>query len=141
MKKNRLCISILIIVFCAVLICIGGFVLTEESEKVLSGICIGIGAGIFGGVGLPMLLSSLMPRINPKWARAQEIEKRDERNISICNASKAKAFDFMGIINGSAVVITVIRDKDWEIVSLFGLCYLVMFIVHIFYLQKYSKTM
>lgn len=60
MKKSNLYISIAVIVLCAAFIYIGGFVLTGEGEKVISGICLGIGAGIFGGVGLPLLLNSLI---------------------------------------------------------------------------------
>ena len=141
MKKSRFCISIVIIIFCVALICVGVFVLTEESEKLMSGVCLGVGSGVFGGIGLPLLLHSVIPVVNPKLAHAQEIEEKDERNISINNASKAKAFDFMGIVMGAAVVITVIRDKDWEVVGLLGLCYLTMFIVYIFYTARYAKRM
>ncbi len=141
MKKSKIFMNLVVVIFCAILVYFGTFILTGEHNKLMSGICLGVGAGLFGGIALPMFITNIMPMINPKLAKIREIEKNDERNISINNASKAKAFDYLGVIVGLAAVITIILEKDWLVVSIFGVCYISMAAIHIFYLHKFSKEL
>jgi hypothetical protein len=67
--------------------------------------------------------------------------KRDERNISIEEKSKAKAFDVMGIIFGLLIIIYGILKYNLLIILLAVVAYSLIFIVYMTYLSKYHKEM
>lgn len=55
------------------------------------------GCALFGG-GLGDVLRRLALRSDPQLAKEVAIEEGDERNVSIANAAKAKAFDAMLLV-------------------------------------------
>ena len=57
-------------------------------------ILIGVGCGLFGHF-MGDFLARRAVQSDPEAARALEIEQKDERNVAIGNAAKARAFDVM----------------------------------------------
>ncbi|NLG49498.1 MAG: hypothetical protein GX552_05230, partial [Chloroflexi bacterium] len=62
--------------------------------RALPYVCIGIGAGLFGG-NLGAAIGVYLLKKDPNAAKQKEIEVNDERNIVISNKAKAKAYDLM----------------------------------------------
>ncbi|MDF9761080.1 DUF2178 domain-containing protein [Peribacillus simplex] len=68
-------------------------------------------------------------------------KEKDERNVSIANKAKAKAFDVMGIIFGILIITYVMLENNLIIILLAIVAYLFIFIVYLFYFTKYHKEM
>lgn len=68
-------------------------------------------------------------------------KEKDERNITIENKAKAKAFDVMGIAFGILIVVSVILKYDLLITLLVGITYFFIFIVYMIYFGKYHENM
>lgn len=68
----------------ALLVLLGGFVLTAESLKMVSGLCIGFGAAILA-LGVGGLLQSILISAteDEEFKRIKRIEVNDERNVRI----------------------------------------------------------
>ncbi|HHW00997.1 MAG TPA: hypothetical protein GXX36_15795 [Clostridiaceae bacterium] len=127
-------------------ILITGFVLakllpdTRGIMRTLPYICIGIGAGVFGG-NLGTLIKKLILKKDPKAAKEIEIEAKDERNIAINNKAKAKAYDLMQIVFGSLILVFALMQVDMYVVLAFIAAYLFIIFSMIYYLNKYCKEM
>lgn len=67
---------------------------TDGILKTLPYLCVGIGAGIFGG-NLGTAIKNKAVLQNPQVAKQIEIEQKDERNQAIRNKAKARAYDLM----------------------------------------------
>lgn len=87
-KKMSLYIALAILAFCLL---ISGFFV--EIKK-LSGLMIGIGAGVFS-CNISLLVNKLYLQKHPEYQKQSAIELKDERNIMIRNQAKAKAADIM----------------------------------------------
>lgn len=103
-------------------------------------VCIGIGAGIFGG-NLGTLIKKLILGKNPKAAMEIEIEAKDERNIAISNKAKAKAYDLMQIVFGLLIIVFALMRVDMYVVLVFIAAYLFSIFSMVYYLNKYCKEM
>ena len=103
-------------------------------------ICIGIGAGIFGG-NLGTSIKKHLLRKDPKTAREIEIEAKDERNLAISNKAKAKAYDLMQIVFGALILGSALMQVDMYTVLAFVAAYLFIMLSMIYYLNKYHKEM
>ena len=68
-------------------------------------------------------------------------KQKDERNVSIENKAKAKAFDVMGIVFGILIIIYVMLNYNLFIISLILVAYLLIYIVYRVYFSKYHKEM
>ena len=112
----------------------------EGTMKVLPFICVGAGAGIFGG-SLGTAIKNYILNKNQQVARQVEIEKKDERNITINNKSKAKAFDLMVIVFGALLLIFALMQVDVYAIILFVAAYLFIISANIYYLVKNQKEM
>lgn len=62
--------------------------------KKISGLMIGIGAGVFS-YSISLLVNMLYLQKHPEYQKQSTIELKDERNIMIRNHAKAKAADIM----------------------------------------------
>ena len=62
--------------------------------RVLPYVCIGIGCGLFGH-GMGEIISERAVGSDPEIQRKLKIETNDERNITIANRAKGKAFDMI----------------------------------------------
>lgn len=140
-NKAKAIIGSAVLAVGAALVCVGAFVVNGDNNQVATALCAGIGA-LWVGFGLPLLLDGVMPIIDPTAARTQMIDRLDERNIAIRNASKAKAFDHAGIVMGALVVAALILGTDvfGKRVAVVGICYLIMRSTQIVYWVLYSKT-
>jgi len=66
---------------------------------------------------------------------------KDERNNSIENKAKAKAFDVMGVIFGILMIIYVVIKCNLLTISLVVIVYLTIYAVYMIYFGKYHKEM
>lgn len=84
MKKNKLLLNLAMAVVGALALSLGGFVLTDEKVKMVSGLFIGLGAALFC-IGIGNFISSLVmsKTESEEFARKKNIEVNDERNIRI----------------------------------------------------------
>jgi len=122
------------------LFCIGGFILKAPELNSVSGIFIGIGAGLFG-MSLGRIIQFRIEDKNPAYKRKVNIESKDERTVTIVSKAKAKAFDAMGIIFGILMLIYVLIKADSLIIYLVVVAYLLVYAIYIVSMNKYSKEM
>jgi len=108
--------------------------------RTLPYICIGIGAGIFGG-NIGTLIKKQLLKKDPKAAREIEIEAKDERNIAISNKAKAKAYDLMQIVFGVLIIAFALMQVDMYVLLTFIAAYLFIIFSMIYYINKYCKEM
>lgn len=111
-----------------------------EELKAVSGVCIGIGAGLFGK-NIANLFMLRYEEKNPKAAKAKEIEEKDERNFLIRNRAKAKAADITQYFIILLIYITIlIRAPLWATFAVIGV-YLSYPILSLYLISKFSKEM
>lgn len=103
-------------------------------------VCVGIGAGTFGGNLGTSIKKHLLTK-DPKAAREIEIEANDERNIAISNRAKAKAYDLMQVVFGALIIAYALMRVDMYVVLAFVAAYLFITFSMIYYLNKYNKEM
>lgn len=112
-----------------VLLVATGLILVKNMEsthgllEVLPYSFIGVGCGIFGH-GLNDIANRRLIAKQPDKAKAIRIEQNDERNITLLNRSKAKAYDIMLIVFGALMVCFVFLGVDMGPVLLFVVAYL-----------------
>lgn len=140
MKNKKMVIQGLLAVLGVILAGIGLFLLKGENIKSISGVCIGVGAGIFG-MSLSGIITSAIERANPGYAKKMEIEENDERNVAISHAAKAKAYDWMLYILAIVMLVFVLMGVELLPILLLVAAYLLVVGVFIFYLSKYTKEM
>lgn len=143
MKKYRLdyfiaLIGILLLGFGLILVKI-----LSEPQGVIRGlpyICIGVGCGIFGH-GMGNIISRRSMKNNPNIQKQLEIDKKDERNITIANCAKAKAFDMMIFVFGVLMIAFALMGVDMVAVLLLVFAYLLVISYDVYYRFKYDKEM
>ncbi len=143
MKKKNF--SYIIIMIGVLLLAIGLFLLKAVSNPqgimlALPYVCIGLGCGTFGH-GLSDIVSYRVIKNNPQLQKQMEIDKNDERNITISNQAKAKAYDMMIYVFGILMVSFALMNVDVTAVLLLVFSYLFVVGFFIFYLNKYHKEM
>ena len=107
---------------------------------VLPYVCIGLGCGAFGqGVG--GFVNGKVIQNHPQIQKQLEIEKNDERNISISNMAKARAFDGMLYVFGALMVAFALMGIDLAAVLLLVAAYLFVVGYFIYHLNKFHKEM
>lgn len=103
-------------------------------------ICVGIGCGFFGhGMG-NIMSHNIMKNYKDEY-KQMEIEKNDERNIAILNASKAKAYDIMVFVLGALMISLALMNVDLIVVLLLVFAYLFIQGSAIYYRSKFDKIM
>ncbi len=138
MKKTIVVFSVLLLVGLG-LVVLGGFY-NSEAYKTISGVCIGIGAGL-SGMSMSKLISALILMRHPELQRRGQIEETDERNAAIRDKAKGKGFDAMSVIYGTAMLICVLLNAGLAVVLVMVAAYLVIHGVTLYYLSKYSREM
>ena len=136
-----------------VLLSVVGFVL-GASGTILAKVCrdaqgimtvlpylmIGIGAGIFGQ-NIGTLVTNLAYRKNPEAAKQILIDTNDERNVSIRNQAKGKAYDIMIYVFGILMLVYALMQVElWVTLALVG-AYLIVIMANVFYISRYNKNM
>lgn len=138
-KLIRLCAT----VFGFVLL-IGGvfFVKADDAPqgilRAIPYLCIAIGCSLFGS-GLSGWLSNRAIRGEAKITKQIEIEKKDERNVTIMNQAKGKAFDLMSCVFGALIWAIALIGADTILVLLLFFAYLFVLGAALFYRIKYEK--
>ena len=91
MKKSKIWLYLFLTIVGAVSFYVGGFVLTEEKLKMISGLCIGLGAAVFClGIGNFVGALIISKTENGEILRKKNIEVNDERNTRIREKVGAK---------------------------------------------------
>ena len=119
---------------------LGVFVVTGEAQKTLSGLLIGVGAGVFGAC-FANLVTALVQAKSPQYAKRVEIEKTDERNQRINTLAKAKAYDAMVTLFGLLMISFVLMGESLRAVLFMVGAYLLVTAIHIFYVSRFSKML
>lgn len=116
------------------------FLFRGEELKTISGVLIGIGAGLFG-MSIANLWMKRFEEKNPDIIRDNEIEFKDERNTMIRYRAKAKAGDIIQwFIMGIAYLLIVIDAPLWLILITVG-GFLLYNVISLYYMGKYQKEM
>ena len=135
-----------IMVVLGVLLLAGGFVLLKtvvEPEGImlpLPYICIGVGCGVFGH-GMGDILSKRAMKKNPKLAKKVSVEEKDERNVTIGNMAKAKAYDMMIFVFGALMLSFSLMNVELVVILLFVAAYLFVVGYGVYYRIKLDKEM
>ena len=108
--------------------------------RALPYVCIGVGCGIFGQ-GMGEIIGSRAIKNNPDIQKHMEIEKNDERNITIANRAKAKAYDMMIFVFGALMLAYALMGIDMVEVLLLVFAYLFVIGYGIYYRIKFDKEM
>lgn len=103
-------------------------------------ICIGFGAGIFGG-NLGIAIRKNILKREPRIAREIQIELNDERNVAILSKAKAKAYDIMQIVFASLIIVFALMKVELYVILAFIAAYLFITFSMLYYLDKYQKEM
>lgn len=138
MKKTVVVFSVLLLVGLG-LVVVGGYY-NSDAYKTISGVCIGLGAGLCG-MSIAKLISALILYRHPEQLRRQQIEETDERNSAIRDKAKGRGFDAMSVIYGTAMLICVLLNAGLAVVLVMVAAYLVIQGVTLYYLSKYSREM
>ena len=115
----------------------------EEPQGILKGlpyIFIGIGSGTFGS-GIGTLITKRTYKYHPDIEKQMEIDKNDERNITINNRGKAKAYDLMKYVYGALMLTFALMNIDITALLLLVFAYLLVIFSGIYFTIKYDKEM
>ena len=108
--------------------------------KTLPYILIGLGCGLFGQ-SLSTIISGNMLKKDPKLMKKMDIEKNDERNISISNAAKGKAYDIMTFVYGALMLIFALMNIELSATLMLTGAYLFVQGTAVFWRIKLDKIM
>lgn len=139
MKNNQVTRHMIFILSGVIVLAVGLFV-TGDNLKSVSGLCIGIGAGLIG-MNAANLIIHLYYGKHPAIKKQSEIDSKDERNVAITNKAKAKAFDIMIKILMIIPFLMILIDLPlWMILAVIAL-YMLGFFVQLYLIIRYSKEM
>lgn len=108
--------------------------------KTLPYLCVGVGAGIFGG-NLGTAIRNKTALKNPQAAKQIEIEQKDERNQAINNKAKARAYDLMIYVYAAILLAFTLMQVDIYVILTLVAVYLFFVFTNIYYITKYHKEM
>jgi hypothetical protein len=112
----------------------------NRTLKIFSYLCVGIGAGILGGnTGTAVRNGTILK--NPQLAKRVEIEEKDERNQSIINKAKSRAYDLMLFAYAAILLAFALMQVDMYVVLTLVAVYLFIVFSNVYYLSKYQKEM
>ena len=140
MKTHKTLFYALLLIAGVALVMIGGLGLRGNALKSVSGVCIGVGAGVFG-MSAAQLIMLRVAKKDPAIERKIRIDEKDERNMAIRDRAKAKAFDAMGAILGITMLIYALINAELTVMLLIVGAYILIYAVQIYYLSKYAKQM
>lgn len=123
------------------LILIGiSFIFNGDDVKTIAGLCIGIGAGLFG-MSVANIFMIRYEKKNPEVMKHNEIEFKDERNTIIRYRAKAMAGDIVQwFIMGIAFVLILINAPLWTIIFSVAV-FLLYNVLGMYFISKFQKEM
>lgn len=137
MRSNRK-LNIFLLILGIILIILSITVIKSEDFKSLDGVCIGIGAGLFG-MSLSNLWMGNFYKKHPEDMKEAEIEAKDERNIFIRNKAKAVSGDIIHwMIIGLAYLSIVAEVPLWITISIIGV-FILKSVLDFYFMCKYQK--
>jgi hypothetical protein len=108
--------------------------------RVLPFICFGLGCAIFGhGIGEIIVRHAM--NNDPAAAKLLEIDRKDERNLTIANRAKAKTYDMMSFMFGALILSIALMGIDILVVILLVFIHLFILVYNSYYRYKYNKEM
>ncbi|GKU24182.1 hypothetical protein [Clostridium folliculivorans] len=143
MKKNIT--NYFAVAFGLLLLCIGLYLSKTILEpqgimRAFPYVCIGLGCGILGH-GLGEIISRRSLKNYPEIDKQLKIDKLDERNVSISNLAKAKAYDMMIFLFGALILAFALMGIDMIALLLLVFSYLFIVVYGVYYRFKFDKTM
>lgn len=137
MKKRSFYITFIVI---GIILGIAGFLIQAEELKAVSGIMIGVGAGLVGK-NISNLVLKRYQESHPEMQKLSRIEMQDERNQQIRWRSKARSGDIIQwFIIGLAFVMILLDLPLWLTGLTIGI-YVLRYILEIVYISRYQKEM
>jgi hypothetical protein len=118
----------------------GGLVQMEDALKAISGVSMGIGAGLFGMSAAQLILLLFLAR-RPEARQRVDIEARDERNALLNRMAKARAFTVVQVACAPLILTFVLLDESLLTVLLLIGVYLIGWGTYFVSLNRYSKAM
>ena len=85
--------------------------LGAEHWRVVPFLALGVGCGLFGS-GAGALLAAQAMKKHPELQRQQEINQKDERNVALGNAAKARGYDLMTFAFGAMLLFSALMEAD-----------------------------
>lgn len=143
MKKNGM--DYIITILGILLLGVGLFLIKlipdqRGAMEALPYIFVGLGCGTFGH-GMGNIISRKTLKNSPNIQKQLEIDKKDERNVTIGNSAKAKAYDMMIFVFGALMLSYALMGIDMIVVLLLVLTYLFVITYGLYYRFKYEKEM
>lgn len=108
--------------------------------RVIPYLCLGVGCGSFGS-GIGALLARRALRGSPELQRQNEIAEKDERNVALGNAAKARGFDLMTYALGAMLLFSVLMDADLALTLVMVAVYLFIQFYALWWRFKLEKEM
>ncbi len=140
MKIKRLLYLVIALAGLA-LVLAGVFLFPEDAQKKAAGICYGVGSAALG-LGAAWFISTFFPSLNdPEAKRRNAIEAADERNTMIRDKAGAmvEKWTTYGLTAWILVEGLLFNDVLQILPPLFLL--IARFIVSVYYISRYMKTM
>ena len=116
------------------------FLLQGFLSNVQSGAMVGVGAGLFG-YGMGKGCVALWGEKHPDLMKQSEIEEKDERNVAIGNAAKAKGYDVMTFAFGAMLLFSVLMEADLALTLVMVAVYLFIQFYSLWWRFKLEKEM
>ena len=79
--------------------------------RVVPFLALGVGCGVFGA-GAGELLAGAAMKKHPELQKQNEIEQKDERNVALRHAAKAKGYDMMTYAFGAMLLFSALMEAD-----------------------------
>ena len=136
--KKTLCITQTILG--SLLLVIGFFVLTEESTKMLSGLCIGFGAAMLVlGIGSLAYLFMVPAAKDEMIQRKKTIEVNDERNTSIKEKTGYMVAKTMTYVLLVFILALIFIGADKMVLFMAGALIVIQFVLAVVFSNYYAR--
>lgn len=124
------------------LLLLGGLVLTADEVKMLSGLCIGLGAAMLA-IGIGSLVQSfiLSPAKKTEILKRKNILVNDERNARIREKAGYMTAKTMNYVLSVFVLVLGFMRADMKVIILAVLLIVIEFIFVLFYSNYYARRM
>ena len=103
-------------------------------------LALGVGCGVFG-TGAGELLAAASMKKHPELQKQNEIARKDERNVALGNAAKAKGYDVMTFSFGAMLLFSVLMEADLALTLVLVAAYLFIQFYTLWWRFKLEKEM
>mgnify|MGYP003292466781 CR=1 FL=1 len=103
-------------------------------------VCIGCGCGLFGG-GMGSIIGNRTLKNHPEIRKQKEIEEKDERNRTIAERAKSRAYDMMIFVFGALMLSFSLMGVEVRAIILLVIAYLFVVFYGIFQRCSLLKEM